>query len=76
VDQRPDYYQQLAAASGFTRNPQGPQTSYDPDEPTERKSVHRGGSFLCTDQYCSRYVVAREAKAKSPLEPITSAFDA
>jgi formylglycine-generating enzyme required for sulfatase activity len=54
---RPDYYQQLAAAGGVTRNPQGPDTPYDPSEPAEKKRVHRGGSFLCTDQYCSRYVV-------------------
>ncbi|MGC1448686.1 MAG: formylglycine-generating enzyme family protein [Candidatus Sulfotelmatobacter sp.] len=61
---RPDYYQQLAAAGGVTRNPQGPQTSYDPDEPTEKKRVHRGGSFLCTDQYCSRYVVGTRGKGE------------
>jgi formylglycine-generating enzyme len=61
---RPDYYRQLAAAGGVTRNPQGPQTPYDPDEPTERKRVHRGGSFLCTDQYCSRYVVGTRGKGE------------
>jgi len=61
---RPDYYQELAAAGGVTRNPQGPQTPYDPDEPTERKRVHRGGSFLCTDQYCSRYVVGTRGKGE------------
>ena len=37
---RPDYYQQLAAAGGVTRGtPQGPQTSYDPDDPAEKKRV-------------------------------------
>jgi formylglycine-generating enzyme len=56
---RPGYYQQPAAAGGVTRNPQGRQTPYDPDEPTESKRVHRGGSFLYTDQYCSRYVGTR-----------------
>jgi sulfatase modifying factor 1 len=61
---RPDYYQQLAAAGGVTRNPQGPDTSYDPAEPTEKKRVHRGGSFLCTDQYCSRYVVGTRGKGE------------
>jgi formylglycine-generating enzyme required for sulfatase activity len=30
---RPDYYAQLAAASGVTRNPQGPESSLDPAEP-------------------------------------------
>jgi sulfatase modifying factor 1 len=61
---RPDYYQQLAAAGGVTRNPQGPDTPYDPMEPTEKKKVHRGGSFLCTDQYCSRYVVGTRGKGE------------
>src|SRR6185295_5448708 len=53
---RPDYYAQLASAGGVARNPQGPDTPYDPGEPAEKKRVHRGGSFLCTDQYCSRYM--------------------
>jgi formylglycine-generating enzyme len=61
---RPDYYQQLAAAGGVTRNPQGPDTPYDPAEPAEKKRVHRGGSFLCTDQYCSRYVVGTRGKGE------------
>ena len=30
-------------------------SSLDPAEPAEKKRVHRGGSFLCSDQYCSRY---------------------
>jgi formylglycine-generating enzyme required for sulfatase activity len=47
-----------------TRNPQGPDTSFDPDEPKEKKKVHRGGSFLCTDQYCSRYVVGTRGKGE------------
>jgi formylglycine-generating enzyme required for sulfatase activity len=24
--------------------------------------VHRGGSFLCNDQYCSRYIVGTHGK--------------
>ena len=54
---RPDYYSLLATAGGVARNPRGPETSFDPAEPSEKKKVHRGGSFLCTDQYCSRYMV-------------------
>jgi formylglycine-generating enzyme len=61
---RPDYYQQLVAAGGVARNPRGPAASYDPDEPTEPKKVHRGGSFLCTDQYCSRYIVGTRGKGE------------
>ena len=47
---RPGYYAQLASAGVVTRNPQGPDTPFDPSEPAEKKRVHRGGSFLCTDQ--------------------------
>ena len=57
---RPDYYAQIA--TGTARNPQGPDTSYDPDEPGTPKRVMRGGSFLCTDQYCSRYMVGTRGK--------------
>jgi len=61
---RPDYYAQLAAAGGVARNPQGPAASYDPAEPGEPKRVHRGGSFLCTEQYCSRYMVGTRGKGE------------
>ncbi|HXJ95848.1 MAG TPA: formylglycine-generating enzyme family protein [Terriglobia bacterium] len=59
---RPDYYAQLAAAGGVARNPHGPNSSYDPSEPGQAKKVQRGGSFLCTDQYCSRYMVGTRGK--------------
>ena len=61
---RPDYYARLAAVGGVARNPQGPTSPFDPSEPTERKKVHRGGSFLCTDQYCSRYIVGTRGKGE------------
>jgi formylglycine-generating enzyme required for sulfatase activity len=61
---RHDYYAQLAAAGGVARNPQGPDTPFDPSEPTKKKRVHRGGSFLCTDQYCSRYMVGTRGKGE------------
>jgi formylglycine-generating enzyme required for sulfatase activity len=61
---RPDYYAQLAAAGGVARNPQGPTSPFDPSEPGEKKRVHRGGSFLCTDQYCSRYMVGTRGKGE------------
>jgi formylglycine-generating enzyme required for sulfatase activity len=61
---RPDYYAQLEAAGGVTRNPRGPDSPYDPTEPTEKKRVHRGGSFLCSDQYCSRYMVGTRGKGE------------
>ncbi len=61
---RPDYYQELAAAGGVARNPKGPNTSFDPSEPNVSKKVHRGGSYLCTDQYCSRYIVGTRGKGE------------
>jgi formylglycine-generating enzyme required for sulfatase activity len=59
---RSDYYAELAAAEAVARNPQGPSSSHDPDEPGVPKRVHRGGSFLCTDEYCSRYSVGTRGK--------------
>jgi formylglycine-generating enzyme len=61
---RADYYAQLAAQGGVARNPQGPTRSLDPDAPTENKRVQRGGSFLCTDQYCTRYMVGTRGKGE------------
>jgi len=61
---RPDYYARLAAVGGVARNPQGPSSPYDPTEPTEKKKTQRGGSFLCTDQYCSRYIAGTRGKGE------------
>lgn len=56
---RPDYYMNSAKA-----NPQGPSDSYDPDEPGAVKRVQRGGSFLCSDQYCVRYKAGSRGKGE------------
>jgi formylglycine-generating enzyme required for sulfatase activity len=61
---RRDYYADLAATGQVTRNPRGPATSLDPSEPGVIKRVQRGGSFLCTDQYCSRYMVGTRGKGE------------
>jgi formylglycine-generating enzyme required for sulfatase activity len=61
---RADYYAELAATGSVTRNPQGPAAPYDPSEPKEKKRAHRGGSFLCTDQYCARYIVGTRGKGE------------
>ena len=60
---RPDYYEELAKA-GVARNPQGPADSFDPSEPGVPKRVQRGGSFLCSDQYCTRYMVGSRGKGE------------
>jgi len=62
---RPDYYARLKLAGvAVARNPQGPDSPYDPAEPGEKKRVQRGGSFLCTDQYCTRYMVGTRGKGE------------
>ncbi len=50
-----DFYRSDYYAKSPENNPQGPADSYDPDEPKAVKRVQRGGSFLCSDQYCIRY---------------------
>ncbi len=59
---RPDYYARLADTGGVARNPPGPADSFDPSEPGVAKRVQKGGSFLCTDQYCSRYMPGGRGK--------------
>jgi len=54
----------LADKGGVAHNPQGPDSPFDPSEPNEKKRVHRGGSFLCNDQYCSRYIVGTRGKGE------------
>jgi formylglycine-generating enzyme len=61
---RPDYYEQLAASGGVAHNPRGPAASFDPAEPGAKKRVQRGGSFLCTDQYCTRYMVGTRGRGE------------
>ncbi|GAB3880785.1 formylglycine-generating enzyme family protein [Spirosoma agri] len=56
---RPDYYSQSPK-----HDPQGPTDSYDPEEPGAVKRVQRGGSFLCSDQYCIRYKAGSRGKGE------------
>ncbi|PKB15968.1 formylglycine-generating enzyme family protein [Flavobacterium sp. 5] len=57
---RDDYYK-----SSAKNNPQGPSTSNDPEEPGVEKHVQRGGSYLCSDQYCIRYVAGSRGKGET-----------
>jgi formylglycine-generating enzyme required for sulfatase activity len=56
---RPDYYLESPR-----RNPQGPASGIDPAEPGQPKRVQRGGSFLCTDQYCTGYLPGSRGKGE------------
>jgi sulfatase modifying factor 1 len=58
---RPDYYAQLGR-NDVAANPQGPADSFDPAEPGVKKRVQKGGSYLCTDQYCGRYIPGARGK--------------
>lgn len=61
-----DYYS-MALQEGVQVNPQGPDKSYDPQEPFAEKRSQRGGSFLCNDTYCASYRVS----ARMPGAPDT-----
>ncbi len=54
---RADYYRDSPK-----RDPKGPDSSLDPAEPHVPKRVQRGGSLLCSDQYCVRYRVGTRGK--------------
>lgn len=56
---RPDYY-----FTSTIHNPAGPDESWDPQEPDIIKRVQRGGSFMCSDQYCIGYRVAARMKGE------------
>jgi len=58
---RPDYFEKLAA-QGVVKNPKGPDSGFDPQEPGVPKRVQKSGSFLCSDQYCARYLVGSRGK--------------
>ncbi len=61
---RPDYY-----LSSPRHDPKGPTASFDPAEPGMPKRVQRGGSFLCSDLYCVRYLPGARGKG----EPMSAA---
>ena len=61
---RPDSFARLARAGDVALSPQGPADSLDPAEPGVAKRVMKGGSYLCTDQYCSRYMPGGRGKGE------------
>lgn len=51
---RSDTYR-LDATRSPVVDPTGPEESYDPEEPFQPKRITRGGSFLCSANYCTNY---------------------
>jgi sulfatase modifying factor 1 len=64
---RPDTYARRAGEAAVV-NPEGPDSSYDPHEPTVPKRVARGGSYLCHASYCTGY----RPSARTKVSPDTS----
>lgn len=59
-----DKYQVDYYAVSPSKNPRGPASGIDPNERGQVKHVQRGGSFLCADNYCIRYLVASRGKGE------------
>lgn len=59
-----DWYRPDAYATGAAIDPQGPDSSHDPLEPGVPKRVQRGGSYLCSDLYCTRYLPGARGKGE------------
>jgi formylglycine-generating enzyme required for sulfatase activity len=57
-----DYYVENAMHSTII-NPRGPQIDSARGKEKVLEKVQRGGSFLCTAQYCSRYILGTRGKA-------------
>ena len=55
----PDYYKQSPRT-----NPPGPPEAFDPREPAVPKRVQRGGSFLCCENYCVRFLPGARGKGE------------
>lgn len=56
-----DYYKNLTTFD-VVDNPLGPTDSFDSNDRSMPQRVQKGGSFLCTDQYCSRYMPGSRGK--------------
>ncbi|MCH2209657.1 MAG: formylglycine-generating enzyme family protein [Fuerstiella sp.] len=59
-----DYYRPDSYLTSTVHNPSGPDNSWDPLEPDLIKRVQRGGSFMCSEQYCVGYRVASRMKGE------------
>lgn len=69
-----DYYQPDYYFNSPQRNPPGPDSSFDPQEPGIIKRVQRGGSFMCSDQYCIGYRVSARMKGEQDTGAFHTGF--
>ncbi|MCA9063875.1 MAG: formylglycine-generating enzyme family protein [Planctomycetaceae bacterium] len=73
----PDYYQEcalIAETGEKVTNPAGSLKSYDPQEPGITKRIQRGGSFMCSDQYCIGYRVTARMKGEEDTGAFHTGF--
>ncbi len=59
---RPDTFSTRTKGGKIVVDPVGPSESHDPSEPGSPKKVQKGGSFLCSDLYCIRYLVGSRGR--------------
>ncbi len=69
-----DYYQPDYYVTSPIHNPPGPDSSFDPQEPGIIKRVQRGGSFMCSDQYCIGYRVSARMKGEQDTGAFHTGF--
>lgn len=69
-----DFYTPNYYAKSPRRNPMGPTASYDPQEPDIIKRVQRGGSFMCSDQYCIGYRNSARMKGEADTGAFHTGF--
>lgn len=55
-----DYYTEVEKEAGAAT---APAAANDPDDPGQAKRVIRGGSFMCSDEYCRGYRVSARMKS-------------
>ena len=69
-----DYYQPDYYTVSPPKNPPGPKESFDPQEPGIIKRVQRGGSFMCSDEYCVGYRVSARMKGEEDTGAFHTGF--
>ena len=69
-----DYYRADYYLDSPLHDPVGPADSLDPQEPHIIKRVQRGGSFMCSEQYCIGYRVASRMKGEEDTGAFHTGF--